>query len=411
MRPSPDDMNHYITWVLYAVYGRMAQADGILQQFSGKIERVAQFLRRHRPPHLGKVYRGLLLTSEEAAEGIINQDPNLTFVSFTEDHDVACWFADPKSFLAGAVVEQRPGVKGWIVEYEPTLNDVLFHYSWGLRFPLGGRDISLSLAALQHPEIDEAQFTWALTTQREVIVKPLREGLALRAVENAGCPDGLDKRLLPPQFCTADDDDEGCEGMEGEDENPRWGNGKREFVCDICGEAFFTEGARDRHVEKHSKGPRWGSGKREFVCDICGAAFFTPHALEEHTRAWSKPGMAKIHRPAAFRRHMREVDKKWQEKQDRERQEERDREEKKRSRSPIGLYQLTAMEPRDDDDDNENPHGVHVLGLPDKYQRMYEHILDSYLGRGHTEARAKALAVATTRARYNADLKRGQGGF
>lgn len=202
--PAPSSYNQYITWVLYAVLGRMAEADDVMNKHGSGIRAVARHLQKTRPPKVRMLYRGLLLEPEEVEEGVIGQDPRLTFVSFSESRDVACWFADPESVMSGFVREHRPDVEGWVMEHKPKLSDILFHHRWNPIALPNGKPFLLERAATMHPHIaDQAdQFAWNLSTQQEVIIKPLRKGADVIAHSIAECPptEDLDDQLTPPMF-------------------------------------------------------------------------------------------------------------------------------------------------------------------------------------------------------------------
>jgi hypothetical protein len=194
---APGDYNDYLNWIVYAVVGDMSSADSLLRKNGAAIRSVARHLQQTKKPKIQTLYRGLLLEPEAVEERAIDQDPHVTFVSFSEDRDVACWFADPKSEMSSYVKKIRPRVEGWIMEYKPRLSDILFHYSWN---PLvfAGRSIHLEHAAGMNPTVPADQFAWNLRTQREVIVEPLRRGTAVEAYELLDCPEGLDDRLTFP---------------------------------------------------------------------------------------------------------------------------------------------------------------------------------------------------------------------
>jgi hypothetical protein len=195
--------NGYVNWALYAILGRMAEADGIMEEYGPDIYEVVRHFQRRRAPTIRPLYRGVLVEAEHVVDGKLLPDDRVTFVSFSEERDVACWFADPESFVSGFVKQQRPRVQGFVIEHRPKLEDILFHYSWGLAFPLpDGRKVSLTIFAQMHPDIDIRQFDWNLRTQKEVILKPIRQPLVVRPKSAWQCPPAaeLDARLLPPMF-------------------------------------------------------------------------------------------------------------------------------------------------------------------------------------------------------------------
>lgn len=196
--PSPAGYNAYINWVLYTVVGNMAVADDLMRQSGSGIRSVARHLQKTRRLKLKTIYRGILLDPEESEEGVIHQDPRFTFVSFSEDRDVACWFADPSSVMSSVVKQMRPRVEGWIMELRPRLSDILFHHSWNpISIGAGRGRVYLEDAAARHPHIS-GQFEWNLHTQSEVILKPLTSGQVIEAYELSDCPDDLDDRFVFP---------------------------------------------------------------------------------------------------------------------------------------------------------------------------------------------------------------------
>ena len=195
--------NGYVNWALYAILGRMGEADGIMEEYGPDIYDVARYFQRERPPTLHTLYRGVLVEPEGITDGMLSPEPRVTFVSFSEDKNIACWFADAKSFVSGFVRQQRPRVEGFVIEHKPKLEDILFHYSWGLTFPLpDGRKAPLSIFAQMHPDIDLHQFDWNLRVQKEVIVKPIMHSLPVKPFAAWTCPTTkeLDNRFVPPMF-------------------------------------------------------------------------------------------------------------------------------------------------------------------------------------------------------------------
>jgi hypothetical protein len=198
--PNPKAYSLYINWIIYAILGKPQEADGLMREYGPSIRSVAKHFQKTRRPQDALLYRGLLLNPEESADRTIEQDPHLTYVSFSEDRDVACWFADTGSVMSSFVKQQRPDVEGWIMEYRPRLSDILFHHSWN-PIPLpGGGSLYLEDAAARHPDIQEDQVAWNLQTQSEVITKPLRAGTPIEAHELSNCPptDWMDDKFTFP---------------------------------------------------------------------------------------------------------------------------------------------------------------------------------------------------------------------
>jgi DNA repair protein RadC len=210
---NPREFNIYATWCLYTILGRMAEADGIVQQYQREVYAAAQEMTRRFPVKLVPLYRGVLVEPELIERGKLPPDPQLTFVSFSEDLQVACYFGKTDTMISGFVKEQRPGVEGYILEYKPSKpSEILFHHSWGSRLPMpsGGkretvRMVSLVDIARMHPHFANPaalhQIDWNVKTQKEVILKP-GPSLPAKPVGDYGCDatTKLDERFVPPMF-------------------------------------------------------------------------------------------------------------------------------------------------------------------------------------------------------------------
>jgi hypothetical protein len=199
--PPGQDWNVYVNWVLYAVVGLMFEADQLAAANRHAIERVAKFIRSVRKTKLQPVYRGVVLTPQEAAGGRmrpVGDYAKVSFVSFSEDRDVACWFADPKSTMSITLTTQKgPEAAGYLIERTPNEDEVLWHYTWADRLPmpgLAGRHVAD--LARGHPHMAHVVgLRQSIERQKEVILRPAKDGYeVLRAV---GCPptDELDRRF------------------------------------------------------------------------------------------------------------------------------------------------------------------------------------------------------------------------
>jgi hypothetical protein len=198
-RFSPEEYNLYVNWVLYAVLGRLQEADALMTRFAKPIRSMAKKLRKRNGVPRRAVYRGMLLSPHEVPpDRQVPADPDYTFVSFSEDKDVACWFAARDSTISGFVKMLRPDVQGWVAEAWPDKKRVLFHWSWAPEFPApGGRTVPLWRFAERNPDMIPAQVAWAMQTQREVILAQDRKPLKVTPYAEAGCPPTpeLDRRL------------------------------------------------------------------------------------------------------------------------------------------------------------------------------------------------------------------------
>src|SRR5262249_28756624 len=105
-----DALNYYINFLLYAIVGRMAEADDVLRQYKREIYEAARVSTQNIVPNF-VLYRGILLHPNEVQHGRIRGMEELTFVSFSQSLDVARWFADTGSIISGFVKQQKPWVR------------------------------------------------------------------------------------------------------------------------------------------------------------------------------------------------------------------------------------------------------------------------------------------------------------
>ena len=201
LMPSPDPINAYLSWVVHAIQGYMAEADHVMREPRDAIYMVARDLVRDRTLFGWRpLYRGVLLNPNSVdGNGEVCADPRLTFLSFTECLAVATWFGCERSEMSSFVHSIAPDRVGYIAGHIITdPDDVLYHHSWRA-FEISGRLVPLNAMARMHPMVqDPAQFDWNLATQKEVILKPI----ARLKVRPTGVVDhlALDARFLPPHM-------------------------------------------------------------------------------------------------------------------------------------------------------------------------------------------------------------------
>jgi hypothetical protein len=198
--PTPDDVNLYINWAILALVGRMAEADTLLRQYGASIRRAAAALREVYPFAERPLYRGVLL---DPAEGLAHTNAiGLTFVSWSEDRDVARWFGSRESFISEPIADRFPRARGYVLTMPRARGRVLFHHTWVRAF-----QVPLHRLAAMHPQIGPegaAQLEWALRTQHEVVLEPMDELPTPEPIENVpglAIPE-LDRRLSPPWLST-----------------------------------------------------------------------------------------------------------------------------------------------------------------------------------------------------------------
>lgn len=182
------EVDLYINFVLHAIYGRLGEADQLMRVAGTNIQRVAGVLRQKHPIEPKPIYRGMLLDPDQHFE----LDGRLTFLSWSEDRDVACWFADPRSTISAPLAESNPKLRGHLVTLAASTR-VLFHHSWAQAFG------NLATLALMHPFMGEEgrrQIEWSLQTQQEVITGPIA-GITPKLVDNAPSLFDLERKLTP----------------------------------------------------------------------------------------------------------------------------------------------------------------------------------------------------------------------
>ena len=187
----------YINWILYSVYGLMAEADELRRRYRRDIDAVADELQHRHPVKACPLYRGVLL---DGAAPALRPEPNLTFLSWSTDRDVARWFGSPSSYISAPFREYAPEARGYLLTLPRAKTRVLWHHSWRRAF-----GVSLESLTLAHPLLGaEAyrQVKWSLDTQHEVITATLAIE-ALPRPEPVESFDGatveeLDRRLSPP---------------------------------------------------------------------------------------------------------------------------------------------------------------------------------------------------------------------
>jgi hypothetical protein len=189
---SNQDVNLYINFVLHAIYGKLGEADTIMRFAGDSIRRIADEIAAECPIKPLPLYRGMLLEPDVPYAA----DPKLTFLSWSEDQDVALWFACPRSAVSEPLAKLKPTLRGYVSTMAAPRARVLFHHSWVSA--LGG----LACFALIHPLMGaegKRQIEWSLRTQREVITEPIAD-LHPRSVPDldAATLEALERRLSPP---------------------------------------------------------------------------------------------------------------------------------------------------------------------------------------------------------------------
>jgi len=195
------DLDLYLNFALHAILGRLSEADALMSIAGDEIRMVAARLAAHYPITSKPLYRGMLLDPDQS----FTANPELTFLSWSEDRDVAVWFACPRSAVSEPLAATNPKLRGHLVELMGPPSSVLFHHAWTHALSvLAG----LPTLALAHPLMGEEgarQIEWSLRTQCEIITAPV-DGLSpsRTADLDAAALTALERRLSPPWVIEAE---------------------------------------------------------------------------------------------------------------------------------------------------------------------------------------------------------------
>ena len=187
------DVDLYLNFVLHAILGRLGEADALMRIAGDEIRAIADRLAAQHPNEPKRLYRGMLLDPDKTFAA----DPKSTFLSWSEDRDVARWFACPRSVVSEPLAATNPRMCGYLVELPAPTSRVLFHHEWFSNV-IG----TLATLALEHPLMGAEgcrQSAWSLRTQREVITAPIDGLLPNRTADlDAEALAVLERRLSPP---------------------------------------------------------------------------------------------------------------------------------------------------------------------------------------------------------------------
>jgi len=186
------DLDVYVNFALHAILGKLAEADQIMRLGGDHVRRTAARLSDRIPIAPVTLYRGMLLDPEKPFAA----DLKFTFLSWSEDRDVALWFACPRSAVSEPLAQYNPKLRGHLVEIPAPRSRVLFHHTWTTALS------DLAPIALTHPLMGAEgarQIEWSLRTQREVITEPLADLQPMCAPDlDASTLEALERRLSPP---------------------------------------------------------------------------------------------------------------------------------------------------------------------------------------------------------------------
>ena len=188
------NLDFYLNFALHAILGRLGEADALMSMAGDEIRSVADHLSTRYPIAGKPLYRGMLLDPDTTYVS----DPKLTFLSWSEDRDVALWFACPRSVVSEPLAATNPNLRGYLVELPAPTARVLFHHEWANDLLRG-----LATLALAHPLMGaegRRQIEWSLRTQREVITEPIHVLRPNRTADLDAEALGVLERKLSPSW-------------------------------------------------------------------------------------------------------------------------------------------------------------------------------------------------------------------
>ena len=119
----------YWNFALSALIGR--NPDHFYRSHHQEIDAMAAALAKKYGPTSGDtVYRGIILDPSEVQNGKVHHDPQITYVSFSEDKKIAIAFGDIENPMAEFMMQRFPTKKGYLITADYRPDQVLFHYKW-----------------------------------------------------------------------------------------------------------------------------------------------------------------------------------------------------------------------------------------------------------------------------------------
>ena len=106
------DVDLYLNFALHAILGKLREADALMSIAGDEIRAVADRLSALLPIEPQPLYRGMLLDPDKPFAA----DPKLTFLSWSEDRDVALWFACPRSAVSEPLAATNPKLRGHLID-------------------------------------------------------------------------------------------------------------------------------------------------------------------------------------------------------------------------------------------------------------------------------------------------------
>lgn len=122
-----NDLTLYFNWSSHALIGsNPTMSDRYLRENYSVIKSVADYFLTAINYKPVEIYRGILM--QEPSLNKLMPHKNMTYLSFSEDLEIAKSFADVNGFGSQFGINHLLGKYGYVISYTPQLNEVLFHH-------------------------------------------------------------------------------------------------------------------------------------------------------------------------------------------------------------------------------------------------------------------------------------------
>lgn len=163
-----EDLKIYFNWtcnVLLPLFP--GAADRYFRKHAEIITRQARYILDPLNCYPDTIYRGLIVRNEITE---IAPHRNLEYLSFSDSVNVAEHFADINGFGSDIInVREQLGAYGYVIEYNPRPDEILFHYRLLDMFPYA--------EAFDHIGVMGAREVIGLKKQREIVIRQPAEPL------------------------------------------------------------------------------------------------------------------------------------------------------------------------------------------------------------------------------------------
>jgi len=126
-----ENFNLYYQFIISALLGdNPSKTDVFFKKYKDNILSIANMLKSKLPLPQSLLYRGIILEDKNIINNKLKPLSYITYLSFTENLKIAENFADINSWMACTIMNKRPESKGYIIEYKPIKEEILFYWKW-----------------------------------------------------------------------------------------------------------------------------------------------------------------------------------------------------------------------------------------------------------------------------------------